>query len=94
MLRVGRSAIVAFPNFGHWTVRWSLLWTGRAPKSRMFPYEWYESPNIHLLTVRDFENLAAHENWVIDRRIFVSGHRQVSCLPNLRAELAVFLVRK
>jgi len=94
MLRVGRSAIVAFPNFGHWAVRCSLLWTGRAPKSRMFPYEWFESPNIHLLTVRDFEELAARQRWSIDRRIFISGHRQITSLPNLRAELAVFLVRK
>jgi methionine biosynthesis protein MetW len=85
---------VAFPNSGHWTVRCSLLWTGRAPKSRMFPYEWFESPNIHLLTVRDFEELAARQSWSIDRRIFISGHRQISTLPNLRAELAVFLVRK
>lgn len=94
MLRVGRSAIVAFPNFGHWAVRFSLLWTGRAPKSRMFPYEWHESPNIHLLTVKDFEELSAREGWTVERRIFISGRRQVSLLPNLMAELAVFLVRK
>jgi methionine biosynthesis protein MetW len=94
MLRVGRSAIVAFPNFGHWAVRLSLLWSGRAPKSRMFPYQWYESPNIHLLTVKDFEELSRREGWTVERRIFVSGHRQVSLLPNFTAELAVFLVRK
>lgn len=94
MLRVGRSAIVAFPNFGHWAVRFSLLWSGRAPKSRMFPYEWFESPNIHLLTVKDFEELAARENWTVERRICIAGRRQVSWWPNLTAQLAVFLVRK
>ena len=52
------AAIVAFPNFGHWSVRLSMLLSGRAPRTKLFPYEWYESPNIHFLTVHDFENLA------------------------------------
>lgn len=94
MLRVGRHAIVAFPNFGHWTVRLSHLWSGRAPKTRLFPHDWYNSPNIHFLTIHDFEELAAKENWVVERRIFLSGHRRVTILPNLLAETAVFLVRR
>jgi methionine biosynthesis protein MetW len=61
MLRVGRRGIVAFPNFGHWRVRLSMLTSGGAPRTRLFPYEWYDSPNIHFLTVDDFENLAALE---------------------------------
>src|ERR1044072_676772 len=59
MLRVGRRAIVAFPNFGHWRMRQSMLARGQMPKTPLFPYEWYASPNIHFLTVHDFENLAA-----------------------------------
>src|SRR5919197_3112035 len=55
MLRVGRRAIVAFPNFGHWTVRLNMLFSGRAPKTKLFPHEWYDSPNIHMLSVEDFE---------------------------------------
>jgi methionine biosynthesis protein MetW len=94
MLRVGRRVIVAFPNFAHWTVRLSMLWTGRAPKTRLFPHEWYESPNIHFLTVHDFEALAAQEGIVVERRYYLSGNRKVSVLPNLFAETAVFLVRK
>jgi len=94
MLRVGRRAIVAFPNFGHWSMRLSLLWTGRAPKTKLFPHEWYESPNIHILTVDDFESLAAKEKLEVERRYFLSGHRSVTFLPNLRAETAVFLVRR
>src|SRR3954451_24687627 len=54
MLRVGRRAIVAVPNFGHWSVRLSMLFSGRAPRTKLFPYEWFESPNIHILTVEDF----------------------------------------
>jgi methionine biosynthesis protein MetW len=94
MLRVGRRAIVAFPNFGHWPVRLSLLWSGRAPKTRLFPHEWYESPNIHILTVDDFEALAAAEGLTIEKRYFLAGHRKVELLPNLFAETAVFLVRR
>jgi methionine biosynthesis protein MetW len=94
MLRVGKRAIVAFPNFGHWTVRWVHLWSGRAPRTKLFPYDWYNSPNIHFLTVHDFEDLAHKEAWIIERRIFVSGHRVVRTAPNLRAQIAVFLFRK
>ena len=94
MLRVGEHAIVAFPNFGHWSVRLSHLWTGRAPKTKLFPYDWYDSPNIHFLTVDDFETLANSQKWVIERRMFLQGPRTVKLLPNLLAEVAVFLVRK
>jgi methionine biosynthesis protein MetW len=94
MLRVGRRGIVAFPNFGHWRVRLSHLWSGRAPQTELFPYEWYDSPNIHFLTVQDFEFLASKEHWLIERRIFLSGHRQIRWSPNLMAETAVFLIRK
>lgn len=93
MLRVGRRAIIAFPNFGHWTVRLSHLFTGGAPKTRLFPHDWYDSPNIHFLTVHDFESLAAAQGWKVERRIFLSGQRKVTMLPNLLAEVAVFLVR-
>src|SRR6266851_2383713 len=54
MLRVGRRAIVAFPNFGHWKVRMSMLFSGKAPKTKLFPHNWYDSPNIHVLSVDDF----------------------------------------
>lgn len=94
MLRVGRRGIVAFPNFGHWRVRASMLFSGRAPRTGLFPYEWYESPNIHFLTVHDFESLAALEGLSIERRYFLAGHRKVEMLPNLMAEVAVYLVRR
>jgi methionine biosynthesis protein MetW len=94
MLRVGRRAIVAFPNFAHWTVRLSHLFTGRAPKTKLFPHKWYDSPNIHFLTVHDFESVAAAERWTVERRIFLQGAKKISVLPNLLAEVAVFLVRK
>jgi methionine biosynthesis protein MetW len=94
MLRVGRRAIVAFPNFGHWRMRLSMLSSGRAPRTKLFPYAWYESPNIHFLTVHDFEDLATAEGLTVERRYFLAGRRKVSALPNLLAEVAVFLVKR
>jgi methionine biosynthesis protein MetW len=94
MLRVGRRAIVAFPNFGHWTVRLAHLFTGRAPQTRLFPHEWYDSPNIHFLTVHDFEALVRSQKWNIEKRIFLQGARRISFLPNLFSEVAVYLVTK
>jgi methionine biosynthesis protein MetW len=92
MLRVGRHAIVAFPNYGHYSVRLSTLKSGRAPKTALFPYDWWDSPNIHFFTVLDFEELARREKWRVERRIFLTGQRQVQLFPNLTAEIAVFLV--
>jgi methionine biosynthesis protein MetW len=94
MLRIGRRAIVAFPNFGHWRMRLSMLASGRAPRTKLFPYQWYESPNIHFLTVHDFEDLASVEGLTVERRYFLAGRRKVTLLPNLLAEVAVFLVRR
>ena len=94
MLRVGRRAIVAFPNFGHWSVRISLLLTGRAPKTQLFPYEWFDSPNIHFLTVHDFDQLARKEGFTVERCYFIAGRHRLTILPNLLAEEAVYLVTK
>jgi methionine biosynthesis protein MetW len=92
MLRVGRRVIVAFPNFGHWSVRLSMLVSGGAPRTKHFPYNWYDSPNIHFLTVRDFEALVALENLTVERRYFLSGNHKVLLMPNLLAEVAVYLL--
>ncbi|HWZ32103.1 MAG TPA: methionine biosynthesis protein MetW [Bryobacteraceae bacterium] len=94
MLRIANRAIVAFPNFGHWRVRWSHLWSGRAPQTELFPHDWYDSPNIHFLTVLDFEALVEKQNWRVERRIFLSSNREVRLFPNLTAEVAVFLVSR
>lgn len=92
MLRVGKQAIVAFPNFGHWRVRLSMLFSGQAPRTPLFPYKWYESPNIHFLTVNDFEELAKEQGFPIEKRYFLSGSNRIAAMPNLMAEVAVFLV--
>lgn len=93
MLRVGRHAVVAFPNFGHWRVRLSHLTSGRSPRTPTFPYQWYNSPNIHFLTVLDFEELVEDQGWVVEKRRFLSGHSQITLMPNVMAEIAVYMVR-
>jgi methionine biosynthesis protein MetW len=94
MLRVGRHAIVAFPNFGHWRVRLAHLTSGRAPRTPLFPHQWHESPNIHFLTVLDFEEFARDQRWLIEKKRFLAGHTQVNRLANLLAEIAVYLIRR
>ncbi len=93
MLRVGRHVIVAFPNFGHWSTRLSHLFSGRAPRTRLFPYDWYESPNLHFLTVHDFVVLCRNQNWIIEKQILLHGDRQVHRFANLLSEVAVFSIR-
>ena len=92
MLRVGRRAIVSFPNFGHWTVRQAMLFTGQAPKTKLFPYDWYNSPNIHFLSINDFEDLCRTSGFPIEKRYFLSGSTRVTLMPNLLAQTAVFLL--
>ena len=92
MLRVGRKAIISFPNFGHWKVRAAMLFSGQAPKTDLFPYDWYNSPNIHFLSINDFEDLCKTHGFPIEKRYFLSGPSRVTTLPNLRAQTAVFLV--
>jgi homoserine O-acetyltransferase len=93
ILRVGRHVIVGFPNFSHWSVRWSHLISGRSPQNELFPYEWYESPNIHFVSVKDFEMLCRREGWEIEKRAFLAGESEVRSMPNLMAEVAVYLLR-
>lgn len=89
MLRVGREGIVTFPNFGYWRHRLQVL-MGRMPVSRELPYQWYDTPNIHLFTLDDFEDFCAgHGIRILGRRVLEDGH-EVTLLPNLRGALAVY----
>ena len=95
LLRIGRHAVVSFPNFAHWRVRFSLLTQGRMPVTRLIPVSWYETPNIHHLTVADFRALVAERGIVVEAEWFLAGDRQISGLwANWRAEHAVFVLRK
>jgi methionine biosynthesis protein MetW len=93
MLRVGREGIVTFPNFGFWKHRLAIL-RGRMPVSESLPYEWYDTPNIHLCTVKDFEALCVKVGAeILDERVLHEG-RIIQTLPNLFGSLGVFRFRR
>jgi len=93
MLRVGREAIVTFPNFGHWSHRWQIM-RGRMPVSTSLPYQWYDTPNIHLCTVADFDAFLAERRLDVMNRVVLAGGRAVNVLPNLTGELAIYRFRR
>ncbi|MBI3935419.1 MAG: methionine biosynthesis protein MetW [Betaproteobacteria bacterium] len=93
MLRVGREGIVTFPNFGYWRNRVQVL-VGRMPVSDNLPYQWFETPNIHLCTIRDFEEFCRGHGVRILERIVMRNGSTVGLLPNLRGSLAVYRFEK
>jgi methionine biosynthesis protein MetW len=93
MLRVGREGIVTFPNFGFWRHRLDIL-QGHMPVSKTRPHDWWNTPNIHLCTVKDFEDLCAQVGArILDERVIHEG-RTVQMLPNLRGSLGIFRFRR
>ncbi len=100
MLRIGRHAIVSFPNFAHWRVRYHLGLKGRMPVSETLPYQWYETPNIHFCTIRDFTVLCKEMGISVERSVSLDNNgsavRRVDMTPflsNLFGEQAVFLLK-
>jgi methionine biosynthesis protein MetW len=89
MLRVGREAIVSFPNFGHWSARLQIA-LGRMPVSATLPYAWYETPNVHHCTVTDFEDLCRHIGIRIRERLVLHEGRPVTLMPNFLGSIAVY----
>jgi methionine biosynthesis protein MetW len=95
LLRIGQQAFVSFPNFAHWRVRMSLLWGGRMPVTRLLPVAWYETPNIHHVTIEDFRKLVAGMGVTVRGAWFLAGDHQISPAgANWRAEHAVFLLSR
>ena len=95
LLRIGRRAFVSFPNFAYWRVRLSLAWGGRMPVTPALPVSWYETPNIHQLTIDDFRAFVKERGITVERAWFLTGaRRRGEAAANLRAEHAVFLLRR
>lgn len=95
LLRIGRRAFVSFPNFAHWRVRASLLWGGRMPVTRLLPLEWFETPNIHHVTIDDFRAFVGKRGLTVEGAWFLNRGRPTSAAAaNFRAEHAVFLLRR
>jgi len=93
MLRVGREGIVSFPNFGYWRNRLRVL-LGNMPVSRDLPYQWYDTPNVHLCTLHDFENFCCEQNVAVLERSVMTGKREISLLPNLMGSTAVYRFKR
>jgi methionine biosynthesis protein MetW len=98
MLRLGKQGIVTFPNFGYWRCRHYLLWKGKMPMSKSLPHRWYNTPNIHLCTFKDFEELCAQKQIKILNRTVVDAQftqsRFAKMWPNLFAEFAVYRIAR
>jgi len=94
MLRVGKRGIVSTPNFAHWRVRYQLTTGGTMPKTRELPFEWYETPNIHMVTIKDFKRFCMSEGITIEREIYLGeSHRTVKVFPNFFARTAIWSLR-
>ena len=93
MLRVGREGIVSFPNFGYWKNRLNVL-LGNMPVSRELPYQWYDTPNVHLCTLHDFENFCRDQRVQILERRVMTGENEMKVLPNLLGSTAVYRFKR
>ncbi len=100
MLRIGARAVVSFPNFGHWQVRWQLLWNGRMPMTPTWDRPWHETPNIHPCTIRDFFTLCAEEGYAVEHWLAADDAgrrapwRRFPRLANMFGEQGLFVLRR
>lgn len=99
MIRVGKKAVVSFPNFGYWRVRFYLFFKGKMPKSNILPFEWFDTPNIHLLTVRDFFEFCQKRNIKILDSVYMKRAKAfknifTNTMTNLFTEEAIFVISK
>jgi methionine biosynthesis protein MetW len=100
LLRVGNKIIVSFPNFSYWSIRLQILFFGYAPKNRQLPYEWFNTPNIRIITIKDFRRFVRETGCRVLKEVDINTHSHdlqgkiVSFLPNLRATYGIFLVSR
>jgi methionine biosynthesis protein MetW len=100
LLRVGKYIIVSFPNFSHWAIRSQILLSGYAPKNRQLPYDWYDTPNIRVITLKDFRRFISDTGCKVIKEVAINTKSQdlqgniITFLPNLRATYGIFMVSK
>jgi len=98
ILRIGRKGIVSFPNFSHWAIRLQLLCSGYAPVTKQLPYQWYDTPNIRIITIKDFRKFINDVGLKILKEVAINTHSQdrfgkiIKILPNIRATYGIFLI--
>jgi len=100
LLKIGRKVIVSFPNFSHWSIRLQVLFTGLAPKNEQLPYEWYDTPNIRVITLNDFRKFTRDQGCTVLKEMAINTHHHdtkghvITFLPDLRATYGIFLIGK
>lgn len=98
LLRIGKCGIVSFPNFSHWRIRWQLMVRGYAPVSKQLPYQWYDTPNIRVITINDFRRFSQKVGFRILKEAAINTRQDnrfgatVAVLSNLRAEYGIFMI--
>ncbi|PJZ68406.1 methionine biosynthesis protein MetW [Leptospira perolatii] len=92
-LRIGKRVIVVFPNFGYWEVRFKILFQGKTPVTDLLPYRWFDTPNLHFLSVLDFIEFCQIQKFTIEDRAFFRDLMQIKFQPNFFAKLALFQIR-
>ncbi|MCJ7727633.1 MAG: methionine biosynthesis protein MetW, partial [Actinobacteria bacterium] len=93
-LRVGRKVIIGFPNFAYIRSRFDLFFRGKAPVTPSLPYSWYESPNVHFLSLKDFKNYCKEKGINILETYYLGKNNIIRCFPNLLATNAIFVISK
>lgn len=93
-LRVGKKVIVGFPNFAHYSARFQLFFKGRAPVTASLPYQWYETPNLHFLSICDFFVFCRDKGITIERCEYIGNRGRLSRFPNIFAQIGIFVISK
>jgi methionine biosynthesis protein MetW len=93
-LRVGKKVIVGFPNFAHYRSRLQMFFQGKAPVTVSLPYQWYETPNLHFLSIFDFKKYCCAKDINIERSVYIGENHKILFLPNLFAQVGIFLISK
>ena len=93
-LRVGKKVIIGFPNFAYYKSRAQIFFQGRTPVTPSLPYEWYDTPNLHFLSISDFVSYCGRKGIAIEQKFFLANKKAITLLPNLFAQIGLFLISK
>ncbi|NJD54266.1 MAG: methionine biosynthesis protein MetW [Candidatus Methanoperedens sp.] len=93
-LRVGKEVIIGFPNFAHYKARFQVFFKGQTPVTQSLPYEWYETPNLHFMSISDFRNYCRKRNIKIKSSAFIMENRMINMFPNFFARTGIFLISR
>jgi methionine biosynthesis protein MetW len=92
-LRIGKKVIIVFPNFSHWQIRFSILVSGKTPVTDLMPFHWYDTPNLHYLSAKDFSDFCTVEKIKVLKTTYFNLKQEIKFLPNLTSKLALFVIQ-